>query len=155
MPLLIRRFTEADRAPLRELFVLARNATFTWEAPSQHRALDFDESTDEERILVALIDDVYVGFASIWEPDSFLHNLFVHPGYLRRGVGQALLARCAKHFDERPKLKCLKANANALSFYAAQGWVVLSEERCPEGAYFVLAGPETPASSQKPEAGPR
>lgn len=145
MPLLIRRFTEADRTPLCELFVLSRNAAFTWEAPASHQLRDFDQSTDQERILVALIDETYVGFASIWEPDSFLHNLFVHPAYLRRGIGKALLSRCAKHFDDRPQLKCLKANANALRFYAAQGWMVLSEQETAEGAYLLLAGPEAPS----------
>lgn len=141
MSLLIRRFIEADRAPLRELFVLSRNAAFTWEDPATHRLLDFDASTDQERILVALIDELHVGFASIWEPDSFLHNLFVHPDYLGRGIGKALLAHCARHFEERPTLKCLKANSHALGFYAAQGWVVLAEQDDPLGAYYLLAGP--------------
>lgn len=142
MPLVIRRFVESDRIPLRELFVRARNATFTWESPAKHKLTDFDQSTEDERVLVAWLDQTRVGFASIWEADSFLHNLFVHPDYLRRGIGKALLAHCAPYFDARPRLKCLKANANALGFYAAQGWVVLSEDTSPEdGPFFVLAGP--------------
>ncbi len=148
MPLSIRRFIESDRAPLRELFVLSRNAAFTWEDPMSHRPRDFDESTDQERILVALLDEVHVGFASIWEPDSFVHNLFVHPDYLRRGIGKALLAACEKHYEARPTLKCFKANTRALQFYAAQGWVVLGEQDDPLGAWFLLGGPERPEYSE-------
>jgi ribosomal protein S18 acetylase RimI-like enzyme len=109
MDILVREFEEADRDALRLLYIASRNAAFTWSAVELHQALDFDAHTEGEKILVAVTGAEILGFASIWEPDSFLHNLFVHPSATRQGVGQALLASCAKYFSNTPTLKCLKA----------------------------------------------
>ncbi|KAB2968974.1 MAG: GNAT family N-acetyltransferase [Zoogloea sp.] len=134
----IREFEEADRAALRLLYLASRNAAFTWSAIESFQAGDFDIHTDGERILVAEGNGAILGFASIWEPDSFLHNLFVHPSFTRKGVGRALLAGCAKHFSGPPTLKCMKANTQALQFYASQGWSTLREETGPDGPYFLM-----------------
>ena len=139
MQIVVREFDETDREPLRRLYQASRNAAFTWAPTGAHRLLDFDADTDQERILVALVGQTVVGFASIWVPDSFLHNLFVHPEYLRRGVGRTLLARCAGSFEAPPTLKCLTSNVNALRFYTAQGWSKISEGYSPEGSYVLMA----------------
>lgn len=139
MSLLVREFEEADREALRRLYQASRDAAFTWAPREAHHLLDFDTHTDRERILVALMEGVVVGFASIWEAGSFLHNLFVHPGHLGQGVGKALLRECANHFKAPPTLKCLKANAHAFSFYVAQGWRAISEGESPEGCYFLMS----------------
>jgi hypothetical protein len=84
MNILVREFEEADRASLRQLYVASRRAAFTWIAAESHQALDFDAHTQGEVILVAVANAQTVGFASIWKPDSFVHNLFanaqVHEG---------------------------------------------------------------------------
>jgi GNAT superfamily N-acetyltransferase len=134
----IRTFAKRDRPALRALFVASRNAAFTWAAPGTHRLEDLDTVTAGEIVLVALIDHEPVGFASIWEPDSFLHNLFVHPTCQRRGVGRALLAACAPYFRSTATLKCLKRNRAAMRFYRAHGWSVRGEGKGAGGAYFVL-----------------
>lgn len=139
MHLTVREFDEADRAPLRLLYLASRKAAFTWSAIESFQAGDFDIHTDGERILVAEGNGSLLGFASIWEPDCFLHNLFVHPSFTRKGVGRALLAGCAKHFSAPPTLKCMKANTKALQFYASQGWRALREEVGPDGPYFLMA----------------
>ncbi len=139
--IIIREFEETDRAALRLLYLASRNATFTWSAIGLHQANDFDMHTDGERILVAEGNGSILGFASIWEPDSFLHNLFVHPSFTRKGVGRALLAGCAAHFSRPPTLKCMKANTKALQFYGAQGWRALREEVGPDGPYFLMTKP--------------
>jgi GNAT superfamily N-acetyltransferase len=139
MRILVREFEEADRAALRDLYVASRNATFTRAPAGSHQASDFDQHTEGERILVAVKDAQVLGFVSIWEPDSFVHNLFVHPAALRQGAGQALLAACAPYFSKAPTLKCLQANVNALRFYKAQGWVALREDVGPEGPYVLMA----------------
>lgn len=139
MNIFVREFEEADREALRLLYVASRNATFTWNTIESHQAIDFDAHTEGEKILVALVNGEIVGFASIWEPESFLHNLFVHPSSTRKGVGQALLASCAKYFTKTPTLKCLKANVNATQFYTSQGWSTLREETGPTGPYFLMA----------------
>jgi len=138
MPITIRAFEESDREPLRRLYVASRNEAFFWRPAGHHQPADFDAHTEGERILVATVDGEVLGFASIWEPDSFVHNLFVHPSAKQRGLGQALLAGCARYFNKPPTLKCLTENTNAVQFYQAQGWAILSEDTGPEGPYFLM-----------------
>jgi len=138
MNLFLREFLETDRKTLRELFVSARNAAFSWSASDAHKLEDFDIVTEGEKIVVAVVSSDPIGFASIWEPDSFLHNLFVHPNFQGQGVGRALLAYCEKYFSDIPTLKCVKANKNARRFYQAQGWTVRSEAVGPDGPYVLM-----------------
>jgi GNAT superfamily N-acetyltransferase len=138
MNLLLREFVETDRERLRELFVSARDAAFSWSSSGAHKLEDFDTVTEGEKIVVALVSNDPIGFASIWEPDSFLHNLFVHPHFQRQGVGKALLAHCEKYFAGIPTLKCVKANEHARRFYQAQGWTVHSEATGPDGPYVLM-----------------
>ncbi|MDX9845218.1 MAG: GNAT family N-acetyltransferase [Aquabacterium sp.] len=135
----VRHFEESDREPLRLLYVASRDATFTWEPSGSHQAADFDKHTEGEIILVAVVEAEIRGFASIWEPDSFLHNLFVHPLHKRQGIGQALLKGCNPYFANTPTLKCLQANINAAQFYYSQGWITLRDETGPEGPYHLMA----------------
>lgn len=141
MTIHIREFEEADRDALRKLYVASRNAAFTWVPAELHKPSDFDEDTKGEKILVAVAGAEAVGFASIWEPESFLHNLFVHPEAMRQGVGQALLSACGRYLKAPPRLKCLKANVNAMAFYQSNGWRILCEESGLDGPYFLMQGP--------------
>ena len=138
MNLLLREFVETDRETLRELFVSARDAAFSWSSSGAHKLEDFDMVTEGEKIIVAAVSNDPIGFASIWEPDSFLHNLFVHPNFQGQGVGKVLLAYCEKYFSGIPTLKCVKANENARRFYQAQGWTVRSEAIGPDGPYVLM-----------------
>lgn len=138
LALRVREFEEADRPALRLLYVASRNATFTWNPIDGHRADDFDAHTQGERILVAESHGRILGFASIWEADSFVHLLFVHPAFTRMGIGRALLTRSAACCATHPTLKCLAANHNAVTFYHAQGWQTLREETGPEGPFFLM-----------------
>lgn len=103
--------------------------------------------TSGERILVAIeAGGAPVGFASVFEPDSFLHNLFVHPAFQRCGVGRALLAACGKHFTAMGTLKCLKANQSAQRFYLSQGWAIQAEVKEETGNYFLMG--QSPTASR-------
>ena len=138
MQVIVRDFVEADREALRQLFVVSRDAAFSWAAIGSHKLEDFDICTAGERILVAEHSCHPIGFASVWQDDGFLHNLFVHPRYQGLGVGTMLLAGCDKYFSGTPTLKCLKANERAKRFYQSQGWRVRSEADGPEGPYFLM-----------------
>ncbi|MBY0270644.1 MAG: GNAT family N-acetyltransferase [Burkholderiales bacterium] len=138
MHILIREFEEPDRDTLRHLYLESRKAAFTWNTTRPCKPADFDSHTEGEHILVAVANAEIIGFASIWVPDSFLHNLFVHPSFMRKGVGRALLAACNKYFSRTPSLKCLKANVNAVQFYQSQGWKVAREEMGPDGPYLLM-----------------
>ena len=134
----VRPFIETDREALRELFVDSRDIAFSWVTFGTHKIDDFDASTIGERILVAEHNCRPIGFASVWQDDSFLHNLFIHPDYQGKGVGKKLLSACSKLFFSTPTLKCLKANVHANQFYQSQGWSVRSEVCDPEGTYFLM-----------------
>lgn len=138
MSLHIREFVESDRPALQKLYVASRAVAFPWLAPSVLQLEDFDRDTREERVIVALLGVIPVGFASIWEPDSFLHNLFVHPDYLRRGIGRALVGHCMSYFNGPATLKCLKANSNAHAFYLHLGWQVSGYGESPDGPYYMM-----------------
>ena len=138
MQFIVRAFVEADRDALRQLFVLSRDAAFPWAPAGAHQLQDFDASTAGEQVLVAVQGGQAIGFASVWREDSFLHNLFVHPAQLGKGVGAVLLAACDPYFCCVPTLKCLVANAPALRFYRSQGWTVRSEADGPEGRYVLM-----------------
>lgn len=137
-PLLIRRFREADRATLREVFLAARRVAFHWIDPATFQLADFDDSTLGERIWVAELEGHAVAFASVWEPDNFLHSLFVHPEHHGRGIGSALLAACLPEMGRPARLKCKKQNTPALAFYERRGWVIESEGVGEEGPFYLL-----------------
>jgi len=139
MNIYVREFTEQDRAALRLIFLEARNFSFIWDLPGSHQLEDFDANTRGEKILVALNQLVPVGFASIWEPDSFLHHLCVHPNFQGCGVGKTLLNACEKYFGSIASLKCLKVNEKAKKFYLAQNWLIQSEGESDDGPYFLMS----------------
>jgi GNAT superfamily N-acetyltransferase len=97
----------------------------------------FSQDTEGEAILVAVGDnDDPEGFISVWEPDRFIHHLYVRQDARRKGVGSALL-----HALELPRpwrLKCLRANSDATAFYRTQGWIEVSSGVSEEGPFTVL-----------------
>lgn len=135
----VREFTEADREALRAVFLKARDAAFFWSPPGTHLPSDFDAATDGERILVAVIAGQPVGFAALWEPDAFLHHLFVDPAFQGRGIGTLLLAHCRSHLSRTLTLKCVTANERARRFYESRGWRVRAEAEGPDGPYLLMA----------------
>ncbi len=138
MPLHLRTFIESDRQVLRELFLAARRATFTYLATETFEELDFDRATEGEFIFVAEQDGQLSGFASLFVAERFLHNLFVAPDAWRLGIGRALLAACREKTGLALRLKCLQANHAALQFYLAQGGQILASELGPDGPYALL-----------------
>jgi ribosomal protein S18 acetylase RimI-like enzyme len=60
--------------------------------------------------------------------DDYVDHLWVHPDFMRRGVGNALLEHAADRarragFDKLA-LDCLALNEKALAFYRANGFIV-------------------------------
>ncbi|MCW3480368.1 GNAT family N-acetyltransferase [Neisseriaceae bacterium JH1-16] len=149
MDIRIREFQESDRQALAVLFVVARSSAFSWLSSADYSLADFDAQTDGERVLVATCGEMPVGFAAIWEADSFLHHLYVHPQYQRRGIGRALLLGCQAFFSQAPTLKCLADNDRAKQFYLSQGWRVSGEGSGPDGPYLLMEyrSPDVASSS--------
>ena len=84
------------------------------------------EGLAEGRTYVAEEDGLLVGFATWIEADGTieLEDLFVHPGWMRRGIGTALINRIAGVLRVRGVQRLeVTANPDALGFYDAAGFI--------------------------------
>lgn len=136
--MIIRQTVPQDLPALRDLFMQSRRTAFVWEPSSAQALDDFDSQTEGEMQLIALEGGTVAGFVSVWEADDFIHHLHVHPGFWRRGIGQALL-RALPGWETRPyRLKCVSRNTAALAFYAANGFIPIGQGRADGQDYILL-----------------
>ncbi|QAT39459.1 GNAT family N-acetyltransferase [Clostridium sp. JN-9] len=136
----VQKAQKKDYDELRKIFFNTRQESFTWVKHGSIKLEDFDSSTEGELILTAKIDNEIVGFASIWEEDKFIHNLFVASNFKKCGVGKAMINQSAKVVGLPLTLKCVKANVNALHFYLSQGWTMEKEVIENEPYYLMKYG---------------
>ncbi|WP_159688927.1 GNAT family N-acetyltransferase [Cognatazoarcus halotolerans] len=122
----VRLLEEADRHTLRLIFLTTRRSAFRWMSPDELKISEFDTATADELVLVADTDGQVVGFVSIWQPEDFIHNLFVSPEWQNRGIGTQLLSAAGTHIGRPAHLKCSIHNERARAFYEARGWTVAS-----------------------------
>jgi len=106
--------------------------------PSGLKAGDFDRDTKGEKIWVVTDSMHPIGFISVWEPENFIHNLFVHPKLFGRGIGTALLKECLQNIGRPAALKCSETNSVAKDFYLSKGWRVVSDGSGPDGKYLLM-----------------
>ena len=133
-----RLFVESDRFALREIYLESRMHAFDWIGGALFSADDFDRDTEGEIIWVATCDARPVGFISVWEPANFIHNLFVHPNFVGKGAGSALLNECLNHIGRPAVLKCGAQNTKARDFYLSKGWKIVSDGDGPDGEYLLM-----------------
>lgn len=134
----IRKQQSSDIDSLRKIFYDIRNDEFEWVEKNSISLVDYDKSTLDEYVLVATVSEKVVGFISIWEPDNFIHNLFVSKEFRKHGIGDKLITEAINIFAKPMTLKCVKNNYNAVKFYLSHGWVIKSEEFGAEGPYYVM-----------------
>jgi GNAT superfamily N-acetyltransferase len=96
----------------------------------------FGRRIEDEYFVVGAIDSSIAGFAALKATDSLIDAVFIAPEAGRRGLGLRLLEHLERVAIERG-LRVLRVNAslNAVAFYAAAGYQVLSE-----GVYTTSAG---------------
>lgn len=136
--MLIRPSTRTDIPALRELFLQSRQAAFNWELASARTLLDFDRETDGEWQMVALDGKRLIGFISVWGADNFIHHLHVHPQFLRRGIGRALLHALPGWSTKPYRLKCVSLNSAALAFYCDNGFRPIGSGMAENYEYVLL-----------------
>jgi GNAT superfamily N-acetyltransferase len=142
--LLVRPALAADWPELAELYLRARRATFSWQDPAEFRHRDFTRDSAGEMIHLAEgTGGRILGFLSLWEPDNFIHLLFVSPDHLRKGIGRSLLADLRQRRPGPFRLKCQTANLPATAFYQALGWTEIERGISPEGEFLLLQSPES------------
>lgn len=136
--ILILEAKQSNHEELREIFFTVRKDTFHWIELNTLKLSDYDESTKDELILAAFINNKIVGFVSIWVPDKFIHNLFVLQDFQGKGVGTALINEAAKRVGLPLTLKCVKANTKAFDYYKSHNWKIEKEEMGNEGLYYLM-----------------
>ena len=133
----IQKVEKEDYEELRRIFLKIRQESFNWLEIDTIKLEDFDHDTEGELILTGKINNKIVGFASVWEEDKFIHNLFVVSNFKRCGVGKSLINKCVDLLGLPLTLKCVKKNENALRFYLSQGWVIKEEVSSKESYYLM------------------
>lgn len=127
-----------DYELLREIFLTARQNTFSWLDPSTFLLEDFDKQTQGEIILIAFVDDVATGFISIWKPTNFIHHLYIDQKYKNKGIGTLLLKEAVKHTKFPITLKCLEDNTKAVDFYLRKGFLKQGKGQSENGNYVLF-----------------
>ncbi|SCY63238.1 Ribosomal protein S18 acetylase RimI [Flavobacterium anhuiense] len=123
---------------LRTIFLKERQRTFTEQNTSEFKLEDFDKQTQGEYILSALIDDIPVGFISIWIPNNFIHHLYVDNAYQGKNIGTQLLKAAIQKTAFPITLKCLVSNTKAIDFYLRKGFVEKSRGQSGNGTYILF-----------------
>lgn len=136
--MIIREASMKDYPRLRQIYLDARRDSFHWANADEMTLDDFDRDTSEEQIVLAEENARVLGFASLYVPDRFIHNLFVHPTASGKGVGDLLLKRAVAELGTPVTLKCVSENHKALRFYKNRGWKAVKEEGEPGARYWVL-----------------
>ncbi|MGG3280104.1 N-acetyltransferase family protein [Paenibacillus solani] len=136
--MIIREASKIDYPELRQIYLESRRKSFHWANTEELNLNDFDKDTTEEYILLAEENSRILGFASLYLPDRFIHNLFVHPDFCGKGVGTQLVKNAIEKMGKPVRLKCVSENHKALSFYEKSGWKKVVEEGKPGEKYWVL-----------------
>jgi GNAT superfamily N-acetyltransferase len=120
----LRPFAETDAAACAALFERAWNAGHPY-APRTFDGDAFRAATKRERIVVAELGmEGVVGFVALYEPERFIHHLYVDSSHQRCGIGTALLGSALAAAGGKASLKCQTRNEQALTFYRSRGWTV-------------------------------
>jgi GNAT superfamily N-acetyltransferase len=134
----------ANDAPALDAICRECRREASWLPSAARETSDFARDTEGEVLLVAVgSDDEPEGFISVWMPEAFIHHLYVRPISRRRGVGQLLLECLGAQLPKPWRLKCLRANEGALSFYFGQGWKEVSSGDGDEGPFAILEKHDT------------
>ncbi|MCR8656872.1 GNAT family N-acetyltransferase [Paenibacillus endoradicis] len=134
----IRVAGELDYPALRRIYLESRRKSFYWADIEEMTLEDFEKHTVEEYIILAEEDAKILGFASLYLPDNFIHNLFVHPDFSGKGVGGQLINASIEKMNKPIRLKCVSENQKAMKFYENNGWKKVVEEGKTEEKYWVM-----------------
>lgn len=117
---------------LKELFDLERDFTFDFE--THNRALRIMFEQEKTLLLVAKLENIVVGMATMQEVIStasggkagMVEDVIIHGDFRKMGIGSRILQELTKVAKERGyrrmQLVADRGNARALHFYSAKGW---------------------------------
>ncbi|MFS2011844.1 GNAT family N-acetyltransferase [Azospirillum sp. CT11-132] len=127
----IRSARSADSERCAEIFLHGRRQAFSWQPADRFGLDDYYDCVREDAVLVAEAAEggtgagTVVGFVSLDPQAGVIHNLFIDPGWHKRGIGSALLREALALLRGGPhpvELACAARNAAARAFYERNGW---------------------------------
>jgi GNAT superfamily N-acetyltransferase len=127
--LLVRRALLCELPIAASIYQRTLRETFTWLPAWRHNAQEFLNAARDEVVYVAVEDARIVGVAAVFEPDDFLHSLYIAERGL--GVGKALLDHVAAQARGPVSLKCQTLNLRARAFYRREGFQEVEEGADP------------------------
>lgn len=133
----IRKAKNSDKQQLENLFLNTKINTFVWYPKNSFKLSDYTSSVEGEDVYVAVIDTIIVGFISVYLPEFFIHNLFVHHNHLRKGIGKKLLEKVTNIITQPLRLKVEIKNTNACRFYEKFGFTLISTHKNAEIPYHL------------------
>ncbi|CAA9201026.1 hypothetical protein FLA105534_03362 [Flavobacterium bizetiae] len=136
--MIIREIKNTDFDVLRKLFLKERQDTFFWLDPTEFKLDDFEKHIKGELVLVAIDQEIPVGFISIWMPNNFIHHFYVDQKYQGKGVGTLLLNAAIQKTLLPITLKCLKENTKAVAFYRKKGFIEKEIGPSEHGDYILF-----------------
>ncbi|MFH7005000.1 GNAT family N-acetyltransferase [Flavobacterium bizetiae] len=136
--MIIREIKNTDFDVLRKLFLKERQDTFFWLDPTEFKLDDFEKHIKGELVLVAIDQEIPVGFISIWMPNNFIHHFYVDQKYQSKGVGTLLLNAAIQKTLLPITLKCLEENTKAVAFYRKKGFIEKERGPSEHGDYILF-----------------
>lgn len=136
--MIIREIKNTDFDVLRKLFLKERQDTFFWLDPKEFKLNDFEKHIKGELVLVAIDQEIPVGFISIWMPNKFIHHFYVDQNYQGKGVGSLLLNAAIQETLLPITLKCLEQNTKAVAFYRKKGFIEKERGPSEHGDYILF-----------------
>ncbi|WP_099222489.1 GNAT family N-acetyltransferase [Listeria costaricensis] len=136
----IREALAEDFPKLRDIFAESRRQHFFWLEERQIVLEDFDRLTHDERIWLYQDENGEpIGFISVYEPENFIHLLFIANDWQGHGIATQLLQFLVAKGPVDYTLKCVAKNETALTFYQKMNFKVIGEGMDPlEGKYYEL-----------------
>ena len=137
----------SDRLAIERLYADAIGSA-AWLPPHARLRVKFTEVSNVEMVHVIKAGaGELAGFVSVYKPESFVHHLFVAPQYQRQGLASSLLSSLHTWLPLPWRLKCIRGNTDALSFYAVAGWKEVGVGENEDGQYLVLEYNQEPQTS--------
>ncbi|MHC2066264.1 N-acetyltransferase family protein [Bremerella sp. T1] len=134
----VRPVNDTDAETLQSLYANFL-LTSSWISTEDWQQADFAAISEGEKVFVATNPaGTVLGVIAVWEPDAFIHSLYVDPEYQGQGVGTCLLASLDAWLPRPWRLKCSIYNDQALTFYRHKGWRQLETGTSAQGPYFLL-----------------
>ncbi|WP_109314926.1 GNAT family N-acetyltransferase [Pseudovibrio ascidiaceicola] len=115
-------YTPEDHDVLAALYESVASRTFAYDYTSLVTASQFRSLVAGEDVWVLKHAGERIGFIGYFEPEHFLHSLYIDYAHHKRGYGRQALQFLLETYGCRHELKVDRINQAAMKFYSALGY---------------------------------